>query len=126
MLKPEPQIQRTIPLSADVKQRIVSLDASHVLQPYSELFLTQELKMLPRFLSEIPRLVMIRNNCLKPTYTTIKFSNHVTKVLKSLHSFECVFTHMYLGEIQTVNWGTFTFTLPASKRPFFLQCSFNS
>ena len=47
------QIQRTIPLSADVKRRIVSLDAGHVLQPYSKLILIQELKILPRFLSEI-------------------------------------------------------------------------
>ena len=40
----------TIPLLADVKWRIVLLDAGVVLQPYSKLFLIQELNMLPDFL----------------------------------------------------------------------------
>ena len=59
------QIQQTIPLSADVKRSIVSLDAGHVLQPYSKFLLIEELKILPQFFSEIPRLVMIGNSCLK-------------------------------------------------------------
>ena len=43
---------KTIPLSADVKRRIVSLDAGHVLQPYNKLFIIQELKILPLFLAK--------------------------------------------------------------------------
>ena len=46
--------------------------------------------------------------------------------MKSWHSFECVFTNMYVGGIQTDSWGTFTLTLLASKHAFFLQCSFSS
>ena len=131
-----PQIQWTIPLLADVKRRIVSLDTGHVSQPYSKLFLIQELKILPQFFSKILRSVMIGNSFLKlfhavvmrPSciYTTTRFSNHVTKVLKSWHSFECVFTGMHLREIQYASWGTFTFTIFASKHAFFLQCPFNS
>ena len=91
--------------------------------------------MLPRFFSEIPRLVMIGNNCLKPFDAAVMCAlvaskqppdSPITKVLKSWHSFECVFTDMYLDGIQTVSWWTFTFTLLASKHVFFLQCSFNS
>ena len=109
--------------------------------------------MLPRFFSEIPRLVMIGNNCLNPFYAAVMCvpvaskqppDSPITKVLKSWHSFECVFTNMYLDGIQIVSWGTFTFTLLASdgiqtviwetftftllasKHVFFLQCSFNS
>ena len=109
--------------------------------------------MLPWCFSEIPRLVMIGNNCLKPFYAAVMCAlvaskqppdSPITKVLKSWHSFECVFTDMYLNGIQTVSWGfftftllasnriqtvswwTFTFTLLASKHVFFLQCSFNS
>ena len=66
-----PQIQQTIPLSADVKRHFVLLDAGHFSQPYSKLFLIQELKMLPRFLSEIPRLVMIGNSCRKPSHVAV-------------------------------------------------------
>ena len=58
--------QQTIPLSADVKRRVVSLDADHVLQPQSKLFLIQEVKVLPRFFGKRSRLVMIGNSCLKP------------------------------------------------------------
>ena len=67
----ELQIQRTIPLSADVKRRIVSLNAGHVSQPYSKLFLIQELKMLTRFLSKMPRLVMIGNSYIKPFHAAV-------------------------------------------------------
>ena len=66
-----PQIQRTTPLSADVKHGIALLDAGRVLQPYSKLFLIQVLKMLPQFLSEIPRLVMIGNSYLKPFHAAV-------------------------------------------------------
>ena len=59
-------------------------------------------------------------------FITIRLSNHVTKVLKSWHRFKSVFTNMYLGGIQTVSWGTFTFTFLGSKHVFFLQFSFNS
>ena len=58
-----PQIQRTIPLSADFKRLIVSLCSGHVLQPYRKL---RWAEMLPRYLGEIPQLVMICNSCLKP------------------------------------------------------------
>ena len=97
--------------------------------------LIQELKMLPRFLSEIPRLLMIGNNFLKPFRAAVMralvaskqpLDSPITKVFKSWHSFECVFTDMYLNGIQTVSWGTFTFSLLVSIHVFFLQCSFNS
>ena len=58
--------------------------------------------------------------------TSTRLSSPITKVLKSWHSFECIFTGMYLREIQSARWGTFTFTLFTSKHAFFLQCSFNS
>ena len=59
-----PQIQRTIPLSAVVKRHIFSLDSGHVSQPYSKLFLIH----VTRFISEILRLIMIGNSCLKPLH----------------------------------------------------------
>ena len=52
-----------------------------------------------------------RDACASCIYTTTRFSNDVTKLLWSWPSFECVFTDMYLGGIQTVRWKTFTFTL---------------
>lgn len=63
----------------------------------------QELKLLPWFLSKISWLLMIGNSCLKPSHAAVMFvlvvstqpPNHVTKALKSWHSFECAFTNMY-------------------------------
>ena len=66
-----PQIQQTIPLSADIKRRIVSLDVGHVSQPYGKLFLIQEVKKLPQFLSKIQRFVMIGNRCLMAFHATV-------------------------------------------------------
>ena len=63
-----PQIQRTIPLSADFKFLTVLLDAGYISQPYSRIFLIhliQELKIFPRVFDGTPRLVMIGNSCLK-------------------------------------------------------------
>ena len=50
----------------------LSLDAGHVLQTDSKIFLMEELKILPRFFCETPRLVIIGNRCLKPLYTAVK------------------------------------------------------
>ena len=53
-----PQIQQTIPLSADIKRRIVSLDVDHVSQPYGKLFVIQEVKKLPQFLSKLMHVLV--------------------------------------------------------------------
>ena len=121
-----PQIQQTIPLSEDVKRCIVLVDAGHISQPYTKLFLIQGLKMLPRL-----------RCCLKPFHATaMRALVALTKppdspimspkYWKNWHSFGCVFTDMYLSEIQTVSWGTFIFIILVSKLAFFVQCSFNS
>ena len=76
---------------------------------------------------QLPKAVPCWNDvCAICNYTTTRFSNHITKVLKSWNRFECVFTDIHLSGIQTVRWDTFTFTLLTSKYAFFLQCSFNS
>ena len=82
--------------------------------------------MLPRFLSEIPRLLICAAVMRALGAFKQPLDSPITKVFKSWHSFERVFTDMYLDGIQTVSWGTFTFTLRVSIHVFFLQCSFNS
>ena len=92
-------IQRTISLSADVKQFFVWLDANHVLQLYNKFFSIQKLKMLPQFLIQIPQLVMIDNSCLNQLHNQPIFQSHHQSI---------------------------TVTLLASKHEFIPQSSFNS
>ena len=94
----------------------------------------QDLKIVTRFFSETPRLVVIGNSCLKLFSAAVRreliastqlldspiTSPRQRNSLKSWSSFERVFFDMYSGTIQIV---AFTFTLSASKYIFFLSQS---
>ena len=100
------------------------------MQPYGKTFLMQDLKIVTRFFSETPRLVVIGNGCLKPFCAAVRraliastqlldspiTSPRQRNSLKSWNSFERVFFDIYSGTIQIV---AFTFTLSASKYIFF-------